>query len=452
MKYVLYLSVILSAAVLFSCGEEYLEKKPSKSIVIPSTLRDLQALLDHSRVMNVTPSIGVLGADDIFMSEAGWEGLVNAFEKNGYLWLEDFYGGQLSCPDWSEPYEEVFYANIVLEQLENIERTAANEAEWNNVRGSALFYRALAFYELAQLFCEPYHEGSLSSPGIPLRLTADVNAPVVRSTVKETYDRILRDLLEADDLLPEVPVAKTRPGAAACKALLARVYLSMEDYGNAEVYASAALDIDDALLDYNEISTTSLRPFQLMNEEVVYHALLLSYRSLSSSLTYIDTALYASYSDDDLRKKIFFRSWGNNRFGLKGTYTGTTTKFGGISNNEVYLTRAECRARNGNVAGALEDLNALLEKRWLSGTFVPVTESDPDALLSIILQERRKELVFRATRWTDLRRLNRDSRFQKTLSREMHGVTYTLPPNDARYVYPIPFQEISLSGIAQNER
>ena len=83
---------------------------------------------------------------------------------------------------------------------------------------------------------------------------------------------------------------------------------------------------------------------------------------------------------------------------------------------------------------------------------MPVTVTDADELLRIILQERRKELLFRSLRWTDLRRLNKDSRFAVTLTRKLNNDTYTLPPNDARYVLPIPQQEIEESGIQQNPR
>ncbi len=54
-----------------------------------------------------------------------------------------------------------------------------------------------------------------------------------------------------------------------------------------------------------------------------------------------------------------------------------------------------------------------------------------------VLQERRKELIFRGTRWSDLRRLNLEGA-GIGLNRIINGVTYTLPPNDARWVMLIP--------------
>lgn len=98
--------------------------------------------------------------------------------------------------------------------------------------------------------------------------------------------------------------------------------------------------------------------------------------------------------------------------------------------------------------------NRLLAKRWDKNTvYVPYSTADENEALRKILQERRKELPFTANlRWSDLRRLNKDPRFAATLSRNLNGEIYTLPPNDKRYVLPIPDIEIQLSGIQQNER
>jgi hypothetical protein len=100
----------------------------------------------------------------------------------------------------------------------------------------------------------------------------------------------------------------------------------------------------------------------------------------------------------------------------------------------------------------MADLNALLIKRWKTGTFIPFTATNADDALAKILDERRKELVLRGTRWMDLRRLNKDSRFAKTVLRKLYGITYLLPPNDNRYTFYIPQSVIDISGIQQNQR
>jgi hypothetical protein len=154
-----------------------------------------------------------------------------------------------------------------------------------------------------------------------------------------------------------------------------------------------------------------------------------------------------------LRKTIFYKDNGGGVVQYFGTYSGGAQCFAGIATNELYLIRAECYARQNNVASALTDLNALLVKRWKTGTFVPITAVDADDALNKVLIERRKELPFTGQlRWEDLRRLNKDTRFAKNLVHIYTGTTYTLPPNDNKYVLPIPDNEIQLSGLQQNPR
>jgi hypothetical protein len=70
----------------------------------------------------------------------------------------------------------------------------------------------------------------------------------------------------------------------------------------------------------------------------------------------------------------------------------------------------------------------------------------------LILEERRRELIGRGLRWTDLRRINQETDYAVTLEKSLNGESYILEPNSVRYTYPIPDDEIILSGIRQNER
>jgi tetratricopeptide (TPR) repeat protein len=447
------LGVVLSTVFLVSCGDEFLEKKPDKSLVIPATLDDFQALLDNAdRVMNVTPMIGMIASDDAFTTDAGWKGLITATERNCYIWADDTYNGE-QCNDWNIPYQQVFYANVVLEGLEKIAMTPANESQWKSLKGSAIFFRAHAFYQLAEHFTMPYNEGEADEMlGIPIRLSPDIHAPAARASLAATYEQIISDLKQSLELLPEHSPYKTRPTLPAAYGLLARVYLTMGQFKDAEAYATKALELSSTLLDFSTLNPDDARPIPRMNEEIVFYAQQILYSYALFSTTYVDTVLYASYEENDLRKKLFFRFRSTNRYSFKGTYTGSSPLFSGIANDEVFLMRAESRARIGDVSGSLSDLNILLEKRWAAGTFTPVAESDPDALLVRIINERQKELTFRTSRWSDLRRLAGDPRFAKTLVRTINGIESSLPPGDLRYAFPLPKQEIDNSDVEQNPR
>ena len=74
-------------------------------------------------------------------------------------------------------------------------------------------------------------------------------------------------------------------------------------------------------------------------------------------------------------------------------------------------------AGQSTLAAAMNDLNTLLQARWAAGSFTALTATDGQDALRQILMERRKELLFRGLRWTDLRRLNKDPGTAVTLYR-----------------------------------
>jgi hypothetical protein len=288
-------------------------------------------------------------------------------------------------------------------------------------------------------------------------LIPEINQPSKRSTLKETYDQIIRDLTDASRLLDD-PLSvqyRNRPGKAAAFAALARVYLSMRSYEKANAAADSSLKYYDRLIDYNSIDPAHFLPFKPQNDETLCQARLLSSSlvvvGISTPGCIIDSLLYRSYEPNDLRKKIYFRLNNDGLPNIKGGYTGTIFTFSGLAVDEVMLIRAECLARANKVQEAMNVLNTLLRKRWATGTYVDKVAVSRDAALRIILDERKKELVFRGTRWTDLKRLNREGANIK-LTRKIKGTVFTLPPSDPKYILPIPPDVISLGGIQQNQR
>jgi tetratricopeptide (TPR) repeat protein len=445
LKYIIAVGAAI-VALSASCKKDWLDAKPNKSLVVPQSVQDYQALLDNTSVMNSNqPGLGEVSADNFYLPYTTWQSL-QTIERNSYIWAKDLYQGSINV-DWNDPYTNLLDANIALEGIEKVVPDGTTQAGWNNVKGSALFYRALDFYNLAQLFCRPYVQTTAATDlGIPLRLGTDINVKSVRASVQETYSQIINDLLNAKSLLPVIPLYKTRPSKPAVYALLARTYLTMENYGQAKLYADSCLQLYPDLIDYNSLNARATRPIPTFNSEVIFHTAMLSFVGSKNAL--IDTVLYQSYQTNDLRKSIFFNAAGR----FKGNYTGNSYPFAGLATDEIYLIRAEAEARAGNTNDAMADLNTVLIKRWVTGTFMPLTATNTDVALVTILEERQKELLFRGLRWTDLRRLNMDPRFAKTLTRLLNGQVYTLPANDIRYVFPIPDNEISLSGMQQNPR
>lgn len=446
-KYCLFgLLLILTAGT--SC-KKYLDQRPDKSLVIPQKMEDLQALLDNNNTMNAFPSgIGEASADNYYFTGSDWASLFSEADKEVYIWGPEVFGEYPNV--WSDIYKCVYVTNYVLENLEKIP-PANDPSEGNNVKGTALFFRANNFFILANACAKAFDSATAATDlGIPLRLSSDFTEPSFRASVKESYERILDDLLQAATLLPITPRHKMRPSRPAAYALLSRVYLAMRNYTRAGLYADSCLQFNRDLMDFNSLNTALTYPMPLFNTEVIFHSHG-TVNVLANSRAKIDSVLYDSYAENDLRKKLFYKANNDGTHSFKGSYHGSVNMFLGLATDEVFLTRAECMAREGNVEEALNTLNTLLVKRWKTGTFVPYTAANENEALKTILEERRKELVMRDLRWMDIKRLNKEG-WNIKLKRNLDGWEYVLLPNEERYALPLPESVISRSGMPQNPR
>ncbi|SIT94055.1 RagB/SusD family nutrient uptake outer membrane protein [Pontibacter indicus] len=449
-KYIKYPICWAILLMLMSC-ENFLDEKPDQKLAIPTTLADLQALLNEHDLMNhQIPNLGEIGSGNFFLTDTDWAGL-SLEERNIYTWNRaNLFPPEFN--DWSMNFAPVYVANVVLETMPSITRDAANSRNWDYVKGQALYYRAHNFLQAAYVWAPAYDAATAATDlGIPLRLSSDFNIRSERASVEETYAQILLDLKEAATLLPVTQSHPIRPYKASAYALLARTYLSMRQYEQAKFYADSTLQLQPALLDYNTLNPAETFPFPRFNPEVLTEHLAWGVTSLlREDRAKVDPILYASYAADDLRKEAFFRDNGDGSFAFKGSY-GHDSPFAGPATDEMYLTRAEGYARTGNVSEAMRDLNTLLVKRWRSGTFIPLEAGNQQEALALILQERRKQLLQRSLWWMDIKRLNKEGA-NITLTRTVQGQTYTLPPNDLRYALPIPDDVIAISGMPQNPR
>lgn len=441
--------ILLTALICLSC-EKFLDHKPVPDIVTPTKLSDLKALLDDNQTMNyaVSPSLIEVYSDDYYTTLNNW---LTLDPVGNYFWGKDAFDES----SWTMPYtKSIFRSNIVLDVLPNVTDGQQLPELHNYIKGTALFHRSFVFLELAQVFCKPYTTESINDLGIVLRTTSAIEAPSTRATVGETYERIISDFLSALDLLPSHADFSYQPTKKAVYGALARTYLYMREYDSALKYADMALEHNAELLDYNILVAASNTPFfGIDNPEVIFFHTAFGH-GITGSAAVIDTNLLNSYEVNDIRSKAFFRLR-NDVMTFKGSYAGTAGSAGavftGITTGEMYLTRAECRARAGDVAGAIEDLNYLLRHRYLTGTYTDVSVTNAEDAKNRVLTERRKELLFRGRRWPDLRRFNLEGA-NITLTRILDGVTYTLPPNDLRWTALIPPDEIVRSGLQQNPR
>ncbi len=451
MKYFKAIIIILSSVLLYSCQDDFLKVKPNKALVVPDRAEDFQAILDYTQIMNRnTQYLPELSSADFYVGDGQLfsEGIITA---NTYLWKDDIYEGRNDILDWNQQYRVIYYSNVVLDGVQKLERIHISP-DLNKLKGDAMFYRAWAFYQLAQQFCKPYDvKSSRSDLGLPLKLDSDINRKSVRSTVEETYAQIINDLKYSAENSSKSQSIKTRPSRSAAFALLSKTYLQMNDYESALKYADSCLQLNNSLMDYNDLSVSAQYPIPLYNKEVIFQSNMQYSWLFNNSNLRVDSILYNSYEANDLRKNLFYIN-NNGTITYKGSYDQSLLFFSGIATDEIYLISAECNARLGQMSNALDDLNFLLARRYKKESFKNLEIEDTKSIVERILQERRKELVFRGIRWADLRRLNQNGEFSISLVRTVNNVKYELKPNSSKYVFAIPDIVINMNNIAQNIR
>jgi starch-binding outer membrane protein, SusD/RagB family len=448
--------LLLIVVLPFACSKkELLETRSSNAAFVPTTADDFQGLLDDEALFGQNLFLTYLSTDEIYIPESAVDAL-RFSSKNAYLWNKKVFDTVEPVPDWDQPYTQVLSANEV---MAGVTKLLAKEksARLNALLGDAFFKRAFSFFNLAQVFAPPYDLNTAATElGIPLRLSTDNKEKLYRSTVQVTYDQIISDLRTAIQLLPAAvdSLHPNRASQAAAWALLSRVYLSMGDYQQSATAATKCLNLYDSLIDFNQLNSSSTTPFSFRNKETLYQSKIMQGNTFATLFlarsAVIEPQLVNSYQSGDLRTAIFF-SMRPAGASLKGSLFGEIYPFSGIGTAEVFLNLAECDVRLGHTEVALQYINQLLKNRWVNNQFAPYADTSANNVLQFILQERKKELVLKGTRWTDLRRLNKTGA-NIELKRTYQAGVLILPANDPRYVFPIPDDVLQFNNYPQNSR
>lgn len=438
--------------LMISCGRDFLDAKPNKSLSVPNKLEDYQAMLDNASVMSEGSLIlAIAGADEYYYTEEEWNAATDPINKNAYIWADDVFVGRESL-DWSYAYRKILYCNTILKGLDEIQVEDAQLGALAWARGQALFYRSMAFYHLMQVFAPVYDPLTAETDmGIPLVIVPEIDAKHSRVSVADCYERMVLDLNESIPLLRDMETYRERPIKDAARALLAKVYLDMHEYGLALGLAEQVM-AHQQLMDYNDIDPTQNLPFPFYtneNPEILFNAI-----CRFGPLTTVspEPSLLASYTDDDLRNQLYFRTV-RDKLVFYGSYAGAAmTPFGGLAVDEMHLIAAECAYLMQDYDKSRAILKGYLPTRFKIGGIPDVDVLNNDNLLEFILEEKRRQLAYRGTRWNDIRRHNRLGTRSIEIRRVLHGEEYMLEPNDLKTVWPIPPSAIELGGFEQNPR
>ncbi len=371
-------------------------------------------------------------------------------------------------------YELINDANVVIGLIDD-ESVDGEQDEKDKLKGEAYFLRALAHHDLLRSYAyEPNQIKNGWDKGIVLRTTpvqglSDVT-DVPRATVQEGYDLVEDDLLEAIRLLPsQSDVEGTdnriyRATKESAHALLARVYLYAGNWPSAATQADLALATTSAIL-----TDTTADQYQLSWSETPHPESLFESDIRNADWSTVDGAnesLHSLTSDalsgaqfiigaspgliaeietepNDVRRELYtsvplgfkMEKWP----GEKGNFLENIPI---IRYSDVLLIAAEAKARDGQTSEAQADLTRLRNSRGIDGDVVAVGE----ALINLILKERRIELAGEGHRFYDLKRLGlpiTKSEFAEQLGAQ------TLQPDNFKVLARIPFSEVELSDVLE---
>lgn len=433
---------VLCSLIAFSC-DTFLDEKPDQKLAVPNSLEDLEAILNNANLLNhAVLGIGEAASDNISLTDAQWR-VLSESDRNLHVWRDPIIPLNADVNNaWQRPYQNILYMNTILEVAEKNRDKLEKEdpVRFGNIVGKAYFYRAFYYLGLVNTWSEAFGEkGQYHSLGIPLRLTSDFNQPSKQASVSSCYLQVEKDLKIALTHLPVITSQLFSPSKAAGYALMSRLYMGMQRYKEALVYADSCLALKNEVYDYNKLDLGKTYPFTQFNSEVLFVSAGMNYVAMRAVINGgIDTLLYHSYDEQDLRKKAFFIFNQNRSVRFRGSYYGSSAPFTGLAIDEVLLNKAECLVRRGQVGEGLEVLNGFLVNRYVKNKYIPNNPSDERGALLFVLDERRKQLLMRDVRWWDLKRLNKEGKFLTRIERKMGDDVFILEPNDVRYVLPLP--------------
>ena len=456
-------SCLVLLACLCSC-DDYLSNVP-KGQRIPTTLNDFSVMLADEYTNcreDVTQALVLL--NDRYVSD-GYLSYYELWNAN-YFWNENADRIAMNKSDettYYNGYAGISTANLIIENAPTA--TEATDAERGQVIAQAKILRAMKYFTLVNYYAKTYNAATAATDGgVPLITSAEVGATYTQPSVQEIYDFIVQDISEALPALPERALNVLYADKATAYALAARVYLQMGNYQEALASAGEALKRNDRLFDW----------VAFYNDNAAVLSVPDVYQSITSPMgfDYEENYIFChgnnSYSGNDLQMRedrgnrfeqgdAHFMSRWKIRTMAGSTYynpnMGGYFNRGGLTTTEVYLIQAECMARTGNVAGAMDVLNKVRQKRILPEYYQPLAASSADEAIDMIIKVKGDALVQTIIPFCDARRLNLEPAHARTLTKVENGQQYTLSPSSHMWVMPFPMGAVKNSGngtITQN--
>lgn len=464
-----------------SCSKDFLEIEAKGSRIARTTL-------DYEQLMNAV-ALQVLYAPSLYLGDemAAQQTYMDAaairtqrlFRYEERVYDED----QLPSETWH--LSSLYTFNKVINEV--MESQGGSEQQRKALLAEAKVGRALCHLYFLSDYSLPYNPATAATDlGVPLLTKADVTQTTFeRASVQASYDFIVKDLKDA---LPDLgPLTHRRKfSRVAAEFILARAYMYMLKFEDAMTHVEGAFaelsksTIPLALYDYNVVLDPAGSgtwfpdfgfglanyPLAAVNQQIMYNLSMINFQLQQADAYVFSPETAALYDPEDKRLLLFSNEEMFNPAVVypKGMRRFSAALFNGIevgpSLPDLYLMRAELKARAGDLPGAKTDLEALRSKRMPANiATVPANiAQNKEALVRFILEERTREFATSGMRWMDMRRLSVDPVYSNTV-KYTHNLyddagnvvaTYTLKPER----FALKFGERMLAenqGLVENK-
>ena len=401
----------------------------------------------------------VLTGDYMHLGETGYSKW-RTWQYNMYMGQDYLYQQFV----WNYHYEFLGTVNGVIRSIKE-EGAAPGPLSY---LASALAYRAMIYLDLARMYeflpNDIYKDGKNNEGNTVLNLTVPIVKEDLteegakfnpRATREEMYEFILADLNKAEKYIPNLSntINNTLPNLACVYGLKARLYMWVEDYENAKIYARKAIDAaeDSKVYPIKEAQALGVSTgyntasdfmwcFAQNSETYAVQTGIMNWISwVSNQSTYgytgegtmlhvaIDKSMYDRISDTDWRKKQWVApagsalegkntfidevdkktipAYGSLKFrpnaGDREDYlTGAATAIPVMRVEEMYFIEAEA-AEHVTPGAGIE----LLKKFMTENRDASYVYSGTDAIDEIVFQ-KRVELWGEGQTFFDIKRLN----------------------------------------------
>ncbi|AUP78935.1 RagB/SusD family nutrient uptake outer membrane protein [Flavivirga eckloniae] len=498
MKKVLYILIAVPFLVI-SCQDDFIEKVDKNGLNSESFMQfESQAKEAVTSIYDPLTHYGMYNWGFMILGEAPTDNIENDWGDGSWgphvVNIHNFNwegSNTFIVRRWNSCYKGIARANFVLENLDKVQ-DFSNESE-DQLRGEALFLRALYYYNLVSAYGDVPLVISLLSPD-------EINN-ITKSPASEVWAQIDADLVEASSLLPTTYSADDlgRATRGAAFGLLSRVRLWTEDYAGAESAASSVEGLGYSLVsseDYvkmfdgrMENSSESIFETQLVSglgglwnahateQSILMHifprlawgdymhprrkgtydivdifetgdirrqaSILIPFQdelyseTLGELRTFPDTDTHPDFRSNILNDEVYqmrkFISNDDNLWGGgDGFREGVAINIPVIRYAEVILNKAEALVEQNKLPEAYAELERIRTRAGLDMT--GISASDQSALRDQIKKDRRIELIFEGHRWGDLKRWDDLSKITDA------GLSYA-----GQIDYPIPSQELDIN-------